>query len=150
MSALPDSLQAICDDFHALPESDRLLLLLEFADGLPEVPERYADADFERVEECQSPVFITTEVSEDAVALFAKAPAEAPTTRGFAAILVEGISGLHPQQVLEVPSDFPFALGITKQVSPLRLNGMMGMLARVQRQVRDALASGSGADAVTP
>lgn len=139
MSALPESLQTICDEFHAVPERDRLLLLLEFADGLPEVPERYADAEFERVEECQSPVFITTEVSEDRVELFAKAPAEAPTTRGFAAVLVEGINGLTPAEVLEISHDFPFQLGITKQVSPLRLNGMTGMLARVKRQVREAL-----------
>lgn len=143
MSALPESLQAIRDDFHAVPERDRLLLLLEFADSLPDVPERYADADFERVEECQSPVFITTEVNDHRVDLFAKAPAEAPTTRGFAAVLVEGISGLTPEQVLDVANDFPFELGITQQVSPLRLNGMVGMLTRIKRQVRDAINNGT-------
>lgn len=141
MAQLPASLQAIVDDFHAVAERDRLLLLLEFADGLPEVPERYADAEFERVEECQSPVFIATEVTDERVELFAKAPPEAPTTRGFAAVLVEGISGLTPQQVLDVSDDFPFELGITKQVSPLRLHGMVGMLTRIKRQVRESIAS---------
>ncbi len=43
---------------------DRLQLLLEFSNELPELPERYADHPdlFERVEECQSPVFIFVEV----------------------------------------------------------------------------------------
>lgn len=138
MANIPAQLAEIRDDFLAIPERERLTLLLEFSDELPEVPERFADVEFERVIECQSPVFITTEVENDTVRLFAKAPAEAPTTRGFASVLVQGIDGLTTAEVLDIPADFPFELGITKQVSPLRLNGMVGMLGRVQRQVREA------------
>lgn len=138
MANVPAQLAEIRDDFLAIPERERLTLLLEFSDELPDVPERFADVEFERVIECQSPVFITTEVEGDTVHLFAKAPAEAPTTRGFASVLVQGIDGLTPAEVLDIPADFPFELGITKQVSPLRLNGMVGMLGRVQRQVREA------------
>ena len=141
MTELPEQLAEIRDDFHAIPDRERLHLLLEFSDELPEVPERYADVPFERVIECQSPVFITTEVVDGHVNMYAKAPAEAPTTRGFASILALGLSGLTVDEVLAVPGDFPFDLGITQQVSPLRLNGMVGMLARVQRQVRDHLAN---------
>ena len=140
-SDVPAPLAEIRDDFLAIPERERLTLLLEFSDELPEVPERYADAPFERVIECQSPVFITTEVADGAVAMHAKAPAEAPTTRGFASILAQGLTGLSPDEVLSVPVDFPFSLGITGQVSLLRLNGMVGMLSRVQRQVREHLAA---------
>lgn len=138
MSAIPAQLAEIRDDFLAIPERERLTMLLEFSDELPDVPERFADVEFERVIECQSPVFITTEVEDGTVHLFAKAPAEAPTTRGFASVLVQGIDGLSTDEVLGIPADFPFELGITKQVSPLRLNGMVGMLGRVQRQVREA------------
>ena len=134
---VPVALAEIRDDFLAIPERERLTLLLEFSDELPEVPERYADEPFERVIECQSPVFITTEVADGIVEMHAKAPAEAPTTRGFASILAQGISGLRAEEVLAIPLDFPFSLGITGQVSPLRLNGMVGMLSRVQRQVRE-------------
>jgi cysteine desulfuration protein SufE len=140
MTQLPQQLAEIRDDFLAIPERERLTLLLEFSDELPEVPERFRDVDFERVIECQSPVFITTEVHDGTVRLFAKAPPEAPTTRGFASVLVQGIDGLPVSEVLGIPADFPFELGITKQVSPLRLNGMVGMLGRVLRQVREATA----------
>ncbi|MDJ1370466.1 SufE family protein [Gulosibacter molinativorax] len=140
MSALPQQLAEIREDFLAVPDADKLTLLLEFSDELPEVPEQYADVEFEQVIECQSPVFITTEVSDDGrVQMFAKAPAEAPTTRGFASILVQGLSGLTTEEILDVPADFPFDLGITKQVSPLRLRGMVGMLGRVKRQVKEHL-----------
>lgn len=143
MLAIPAQLEEIREDFHALPGRDRLTLLLDFSDELPEVPEEYRDAPFEQVIECQSPVFITTEVADGTVRMFAKAPPEAPTTRGFASILVQGISGLTTAEVLDIPNDFPFELGITEQVSPLRLGGMVGMLARVKRQVRERLAAES-------
>lgn len=147
MTALPAQLAEIREDFHAVPDSEKLTLLLEFSDDLPDVPEKYADVEFEQVIECQSPVFITTEVTDGRVNMFAKAPPEAPTTRGFASILVQGLSGLSAQEVLDVPADFPFDLGITKQVSPLRLRGMVGMLGRVKRQVREQIDSAIASDA---
>lgn len=136
-ATLPDSLAEIRDEFLELPEADRLQLLLEFSQELPEAPAEYADHPelYERVAECQSPVFIVVEVADDGtVTMHATAPAEAPTTRGFASILVQGISGLSADEVLAVPSDFPQTLGLTKVVSPLRLSGMTGMLLRAKRQ----------------
>ena len=140
MTVLPAALAEIRDDFHAIPASERLNLLLEFSDELPDVPAAYADEPFERVIECQSPVFITSEVADGAVRVFAKAPAEAPTTRGFASILVQGLDGAAVDEVLGLSPDFPFDLGITDLVSPLRLRGMVGMVGRIQRQVREAAA----------
>ena len=137
---LPAAFTAIVDDFQALTEPDRLQLLLEFAEGLPDLPERYADHPelLEPVPECQSPVFLTVEVDDGgAVGLFLSAPREAPTTRGFAGILSEGLAGLTAEQVLAVPDDVPHRLGLDRAVSPLRLRGMAGMLGRIKRQVRE-------------
>jgi cysteine desulfuration protein SufE len=139
-SALPDSLASISEDFLALGDSDRVQLLLEFATELPELPQRYADHPelFERVEECQSPVYIFVEIDDDdAVHVFATAPEQAPTTRGFASILVAGLSGLTPSQALAVTDDFPQMLGLAKIISPLRLRGLSGMLWRIKRQIRE-------------
>lgn len=137
--ALPDSLAQIRDDFLDLPESERLQLLLEFSGELPAVPARFDGHPElrERVAECQSPVYIIVEVDPDGrVAMHATAPAEAPTTRGFASILAQGITGLSAEQVLGIPDDFPQSIGLTRAVSPLRIAGMTGMLMRVKRQVR--------------
>ncbi|PFG42409.1 cysteine desulfuration protein SufE [Isoptericola jiangsuensis] len=141
---LPASLEEIREDFLALTEPERLQLLLEFSRELPELPERYALAPglLEKVEECQSPVRAFAEVDDDEVVHFyASAPAEAPTTRGFASILAQGLSGLSPQEVVDVPEDFPMQLGLTRAVSALRLNGMTGMLTRAKRQVVEQLAA---------
>ena len=141
---LPEQLAEIRDDFLGLPVKERLTLLLEFSNELPELPERYADHPdlFERVEECQSPVFIFVEVDGSRIVhLFAMAPKEAPTTRGFASILAQGLAGLTAAEVLAVPDDFPQGLGLTEAVSPLRIRGMTAMLARIKRQVREKIAA---------
>ena len=137
--ALPDSLAQIRDEFLELPEADRLQLLLEFSQELPDVPAEYEDHPerYERVAECQSPVFIALEVDDAGiVAMHATAPPEAPTTRGFASILAQGITGLTADEVLAIPGDYPQSMGLTRVVSPLRIAGMTGMLVRAQRQVR--------------
>lgn len=141
---LPQQLVDIRDEFLGLEIRDRLQLLLEFSNELPELPERYRDHPdlFERVEECQSPVFIFTEVDDDDIVhLFAIAPKEAPTTRGFASILVQGLAGLTAEQVLAVPDDYPQTIGLTEAVSPLRIRGMTALLGRAKRQVREKTAA---------
>jgi len=138
--ALHPRLQEIVDDFNDMPEKDRLQLLLEFSQDLPPLPERYAEHhdELEQVPECQTPLFLAVEVAPDsAVHLFFEAPAEAPTTRGFAAILHAGLDGLGADDVLAVPAEFSSRLGLQDLVSPLRLRGMAAMLARIKRQVRD-------------
>jgi cysteine desulfuration protein SufE len=142
-STLPATLAEIRDDFLALEQRERLEMLLEFANELPELPERYLGHPdlFERVEECQSPVYIFVEVHDAVVHLFATAPREAPTTRGFASILVQGIDGLTVDEVLGIPDDFPNTIGLTEAVSPLRIRGMTALLGRTKRQVRERVAS---------
>lgn len=136
---LPTRLAEVREEFLELPQEDRLELLLEYSSELPPVPEHLAgNVDmYERVAECQSPVFINVEVTDGVVAMHATAPPEAPTTRGFASILVQGLTGLTADEVLAIPGDYPQTIGLTKSVSPLRIAGMTGMLVRAQRQVAE-------------
>jgi cysteine desulfuration protein SufE len=143
-SNLPPALAQLREDFLELAEADRLQLLLELSYELPPLPERYAEhlELLERVEECQSPVLAFAEIGDDGrVRYIAHAPAESPTTRGFASILTQGIDGLAPEEVLAIPEDFPTSLGLGGVVSLLRLRGMSGMLARAKRQVREQLSA---------
>ncbi|MET0805716.1 MAG: SufE family protein, partial [Lacisediminihabitans sp.] len=110
---------------------------------LPDLPARYGDHPdlLEQVVECQSPVFIFVEVDGDGrVQMFATAPKEAPTTRGFASIISQGLTGLTVEQALAVPDDFPNTIGLTAAVSPLRIRGMTALLARAKRQIREKTA----------
>jgi cysteine desulfuration protein SufE len=148
---LPAALAEIVDDFQALAEPERLQLLLEFSRELPELPDRLKDHPelLEQVVECQSPLFLTIETEKNdagtasAVRLYFKAPPEAPTTRGFAGVLHEGLDGLSAAEILAVPDDMPELLGLTRAITPLRMRGMTAMLGRIKRKV--AATSGSQA-----
>jgi cysteine desulfuration protein SufE len=142
-TSLPAALAEIVDDFASAPPRDRLEMLLEYANALPPLPERLA-AHPERLEpvpECQSPLFVTTELEDGLVRIYADAPREAPTTRGFAGILHAGLDGLPPEAVLAVPGDVTSHMALAEVVSPLRLRGAAALLGRIQRQVRERLAA---------
>jgi len=137
---LPPALAEIVEDFSSAPPRDRLEMLLEYAGTLPPLPERYREHPerLEPVPECQSPLFVATEVEPDGtVRIYADAPQEAPTTRGFAGILRAGLDGLPAEEVLAVPPDLTARLALSEVVSPLRLRGAAALQGRIQRRVRE-------------
>ena len=137
--SVSEAAELVASDFKAGSNREKLELLLEYSENLPALPERYAEHPdlFERVEECQSPVFLFVEVENGQVAVFFTAPEEAPTTRGFAGILSEVLHGKPVSQVLSLSDDFPDQIGLTETVSPLRIRGMRAMIYRIKRQVRE-------------
>jgi len=131
----PAPLQKIVDEFRAAPKQLRLPLLLEYANRLPPLPAGM-DSDLERVHECQTPLFLKTTLEDGRVRLFFDAPPEAPTTRGFAAVIGLGLDGAAVKDVLGVPDDFYQEMGLAELISPLRLRGMGAIVGRVKRQLR--------------
>lgn len=139
MSAMPAALAEVVSDFGEVQGQDKLALLLEFANELPPLPADLEEAAMEPVPECQSPLFLHVDAADrDKVRLYFSAPAEAPTTRGFAAILAAGLDKQPVGDILAVPDDFYSDLGLAALISPLRLRGMSAMLARIKRRLRDS------------
>ena len=139
MSSMPAALAEVVSDFKDVQGQDKLALLLEFADELPALPADLEEAAMEPVPECQSPLFLHVDVADrDKVRLYFSAPAEAPTTRGFAAILAAGLDKQPVDDILAVPDDFYADLGLAALISPLRLRGMSAMLARIKRRLRQS------------
>lgn len=133
--------QELVAEFETIPPEHRLELLLEFSNSLPDLPERLSERPelMERVEECQSPVYLISEGTSERMLVWLTAPKEAPTTRGFASILQSVLSGMSAEQIVSFPKDFPDRLQLAKLVSPLRMAGMQGMLARIQRKANELL-----------
>lgn len=141
MRNLPPKLTEIVEDFAAVQGQDKLTLLLELSDELPALPPHLAQRPelLEPVPECQTPLFLAVDADDaEHVRLYFQAPPESPTTRGFAAILSQGLDGESRQTVLSVPEDFYVELGLADAVSPLRLRGLSAMLTRIKRHVRAA------------
>jgi cysteine desulfuration protein SufE len=141
MSTTPGA-QEIISAFAEVPQNLKLELLLEYSENLPDLPERYKDHPelLERVEECQSPVYLFVELDEqNIVNIFLTAPDEAPTTKGFASLLQLALDQQPADTVLNFDDSFVDALGITDLVSPLRIRGLQGMLMRIKRQVKEKM-----------
>ena len=136
--------QLVIEDFELTPDREKLQLLLEYSEKLPVLPDKYGEHPelLEKVEECQSPVFVAIEGDSKSVQLIFSAPREAPTTRGFASVLHSALNGLDAESILNTSDDFPSMLGLDKLISPLRVRGIRGMLFRIKRKVRELIAEG--------
>lgn len=149
--SIPSSLEKVVRRFEQAPKDLRVQALLQYARKVPPLPPELQEdrSALEQVHECQTPFFLATEVDADgAVHLFFDAPVESPTVRGFAGILYEGLEGASAEEVLAVPNDFYAPMGLGEVVSPLRLRGMGAILARLKRQVAEAMdGAGGSADA---
>jgi cysteine desulfuration protein SufE len=141
LERLPASLRAVVDEFRSSTPRERLELLLEYAQDLPDLPDAIAAQrdEMEQVHECQTPVFLYTEVNDGTVHFHLDIPEESPTVRGYAAVIAEGLNGRTPQEVLDTPEDVYMLLGLHEAITPQRLRGLHALLVYMKRQVRQQL-----------
>lgn len=131
-----DALQKIVRRFQASDKQTRLELLLDYSRKLPPLPERFhaaRDQGINRVPECQSPVFLFLEREGDGVVLHADAPREAPTVRGFVALLAKALHGAAPAEVAALPGGLLDELGLTEALGMTRTHGLTAMIGRIRR-----------------
>jgi cysteine desulfuration protein SufE len=150
---MPNSLDAIAADLSACDRQERIDLLLDYAKSLPPLPDRliaHKDASH-RVEECQSPVYLFVEFNGDRVVLYADAPIEAPTVRGFVSMLLEGLNGTTVEEILQVPANLVERCGLAEILGMLRVRGLSGVLRRLKAEVtRAAVARERSASGPSP
>ncbi len=140
-AAIPPRLREIIEEFRASDRNEKLELMLDYADRLPPLPEHLrGHTGMEQVHECMSPVFVRAELNGDGLVFHFDVPEEAPTTRGYASLLAEGLRGTTPQEVLAVPADFFQEMGLHQILSPQRLNGITAILAYMKRQALHLMA----------
>ena len=142
MADVTEALGELASELKDADRQERIEMLIDLAKGLPPLPDRLAHFKDEahRVPECQSPVFLIVEVDGDRARIFADAPIEAPTVRGFVAILVAGLDGAKVSEILSVPIDLIERTGMTEILGMLRVNGLHGVLSRLKAMVARAAA----------
>lgn len=134
---MPSELDEIVAELRDGDRQERIEMLIDLAKQLPPLPERLValkDASH-RVEECQSPVFLFVENEGDRIRLYADAPVEAPTVRGFVSMLVQGLDGATAQEIAAVPADLVARAGMPEILGMLRVNGLSGVLRRLKAEV---------------
>jgi cysteine desulfuration protein SufE len=139
---MPAKLAEIVDEFSSAPREVVLEMLLEFSDEVPPLPAEFTGHEgMEQVPECQTQFFLKAEVQpDDTVRTYFDCPPEAPTTRAFAGILAEGLTGATTEQILAVPDDLYAKMGLATAISPLRIRGGTAILGRLKRQVREQIS----------
>lgn len=139
-----ERLDAVAAEFADLEPRERLELLLEFAESLPPLPERLIaerDAGEHRVHECQTPVYIWVWVENGRVQIAADSAPEAPTVKGFIAVLASALSGAAPEEVLALDANIISRLGLTEALGMVRMRGMHAILHAIRSQLRRSMAS---------
>jgi cysteine desulfuration protein SufE len=137
--ACPEALQEIIETFRDAAQEERLDILLDYAMNLPDLPEELHSArdTMEQVHECQTPVFLLAQLRDGKMHYYIDVPREAPTVRGFAGILYEGLNGAPPAAIAATPNDLYQQLGLHRVLSPLRLRGLTALLSRMKRNARE-------------
>jgi cysteine desulfuration protein SufE len=135
-------LDEIAAEMGEADAEDRKEMLIDFVRSLPPLPERFsALKDPEHlVHECVSQVYLFVEVEGDRVSIFADAPLEAPTARGFVSLLIEGLNGATVAEVMAVGNDLITRLGLPDLLSPQRLRGVYSILRQLKSEVVKAAA----------
>jgi len=140
---MPAALDAIIAELSEADRQERIDMLIDFAKNLAPLPDRLEalkDASH-RVEECQSPVYLFVEMIRDRVMLYADAPIEAPTVRGFVSLLLEGLNGATVDEVLKVPNDLVARCALQEVLGMLRVRGLSGVLRRIKQEVARAASA---------
>jgi cysteine desulfuration protein SufE len=148
---IPDGIAKILRRFATLNPDMTRQALVQYANRLPPLPDRFRGLDPEqyKVHECMTPVAIFPEVVDGRMRFHAEVPTSAPTIRALLAMLFEALNDQPPSVTLAIPADFvrqvmdKIGLG-TREVG---LNAMVERLKRAARLAEEQVAhDGAPAD----
>lgn len=142
-TGVPPGIQKILNRFATLSPDLVRQALVQYANRLPPLPERFQRLDPERfrVHECQTPVAIYPELREGRLYFHADVPQGAPTIRALLAMIFEAVNGEPPETVLAIPSDF-VRLVMDKLGLGTREVGLNAMVQRLKLTAQAAIEGG--------
>lgn len=138
---IPAGIQKILKRFATLSPDLTRQALIQYANKLEPLPERFAclDRDLYAVHECQTPVAIYPEVVDGRMQYWADVPQGAPTIRALLAMIFDAVNGEPPETVARIPSDFVRQV-MDKLGLGTREVGLNAMVERLKRAARIAAA----------
>jgi cysteine desulfuration protein SufE len=137
---MPPGIEKILRRFATLSPDMTRQALVQYANRLPPLPEKYRGVDMEqyRVHECQTPVAIFPEVVDGAMHYHAEVPRESAAIRALLAMIFEAVNGRPPETVLAIPPDFVRQV-MGKIGLSAREAGLNAMVERLKRAARAAV-----------
>ncbi|MGH7885726.1 MAG: SufE family protein [Thermodesulfobacteriota bacterium] len=132
-------IEEIIEQFQDADYQETLGLLIDYSEDLPQLPERFVeerDNGYNRVHECETPVFIFIEVKNEKVNIFADVPEESPTVRGLVSILVNAFDGVSAGEIENAPPDLLMRLGLAQKLGIRRVRGLSAVYAMIKNEVK--------------
>ena len=111
--------------------------LLFFATKLNPLPKEDQIPE-NKVVGCVSQVWVVPHLQSDGTVTWL-AESDSQLTKGLAALLVQGLSGCTPEEILRVPPTFIEQLGLQQALTPSRSNGFLNMFKLMQRKALDLM-----------
>ncbi|HET7464326.1 MAG TPA: SufE family protein [Longimicrobium sp.] len=141
-TGIPPSIDKILRRFATLSPDMTRQALVQYANKLPPLPERYQGVDTEqyRVHECQTPVAIFPEVVDGKMHYYADVPRESAAIRALLAMLFDALNDQPPEVTLAIPPDFVRQV-MGKIGLQAREAGLNAMVERLKRAARHAAAA---------
>ncbi|NJL37677.1 MAG: SufE family protein [Leptolyngbyaceae cyanobacterium RM2_2_4] len=129
---LPTSLERIVQRFQQIMEPKRRYeYLLYFAKRLPPFPDEQKVAAH-RVPSCVSQVYVTASLQQGKASF--QGDSDSQLTKGLVGLLVEGLNGLTPAEIMQLKPDFIQQTGLDISLTPSRANGFYNIFQTMQQK----------------
>lgn len=143
MTDMPEGLKTLLEDFQFADRTERIDMLIEYADRFQEVPERVARRPFpeeNHVQKCESEAYVWAEDLPDGTLKFhfAVENPQGLSAKAWAVIMDETLSGQPLEAVADVPCDSVFTV-FGKDVSMGKGMGLMGITDLITTFARQRL-----------
>ena len=134
---LPKKLQEIIDNFKLLDtNTEKYEELLQYGEELDEMPLEYKVSE-NLVPGCTSVVHIKSILKDDKLHFYGSS--DSYLVKGLVAILVQGCSGMTPEEFLSLSPDFLVDLGLTETLSATRANASINIFNLMKQQTEELL-----------
>jgi cysteine desulfuration protein SufE len=130
--SLPPALAKIVQRFQRASEPKRRYeQLIWYAQKLPEFPESDKLPE-NKVPGCVSQVYVTSALDDGKVSY--QGDSDSQLTKGLVGLLVEGLNGLTPTEIIQLTPDFIQETGLNVSLTPSRANGFYNIFKTMQKK----------------
>ena len=139
MSDVAEVQQEIVDDFAMFSDwSERYQYLIDLAKALPAFPEALK-TEANLLKGCQSQVFVYFAPGQQRLDI--QAISDSSIVSGLISLVLRVYSGRSPTEILATEPSFIDGIGLSKNLSITRKNGLSALIARINAEARARVAS---------
>ncbi len=130
MKTYQESTANIIKEFELFTDwMDKYNYIIELGKSLPLIDEKYKTENY-LISGCQSQVWLYAEYKDGRV--WFTADSDAIITKGIVGILINALSGLSPDEIINADMDFINNIGLREHLSPTRSNGLNSMIKQMK------------------